>query len=320
MAWAGLRPPSTVTVSTGVSARTSSTCWGMSVGSSLLRRAPGVRGDRPGVGDRALRRRRSRSARQRQVAGRRPAARGVTGRAELMDAVPPAGSAARSAATRLVRRRRGRARDRRGARVPRRGEGARRAHPRAARGDRVAPVGDRRGARPRADAGLRARGAIAGQATAVVAAAYDRGLLLLSCGLYGNVIRLLPRLRSPTTTSSGAWRSWRRRLTCSQAEPSSNTVLQRLPTPPDVRLAGLRKRYGEVAAVDGVDLDIAQPASSSRSRALGLGEDDDAAGDRGLRAAGRGHGRARRASTSRASRRSSETSTPSSRTTRSSRT
>ena len=34
-------------------------------------------------------------------------------------------------------------------------------------------------------------------------------------------------------------------------------MLQRLPTPPDVRLAGLRKRYGEVAAVDGVDLDIA---------------------------------------------------------------
>ena len=31
-------------------------------------------------------------------------------------------------------------------------------------------------------------------ATAVAAAAYDRGLLLLSCGTYGNVIRLLPPL------------------------------------------------------------------------------------------------------------------------------
>ena len=30
------------------------------------------------------------------------------------------------------------------------------------------------------------------RARAVVAAAFDRGLVLLSCGLYGNVIRLLP--------------------------------------------------------------------------------------------------------------------------------
>jgi 4-aminobutyrate aminotransferase / (S)-3-amino-2-methylpropionate transaminase / 5-aminovalerate transaminase len=32
------------------------------------------------------------------------------------------------------------------------------------------------------------------RAKAVVAAAFDRGLILLSCGLYGNVIRLLPAL------------------------------------------------------------------------------------------------------------------------------
>ena len=31
-------------------------------------------------------------------------------------------------------------------------------------------------------------------ASATVDAAYDRGLLLLSCGLYGNVLRLLPPL------------------------------------------------------------------------------------------------------------------------------
>ena len=33
-----------------------------------------------------------------------------------------------------------------------------------------------------------------GRAKAVVDAAFDGGLLLLSCGLYGNVIRLLPPL------------------------------------------------------------------------------------------------------------------------------
>jgi 4-aminobutyrate aminotransferase-like enzyme len=32
------------------------------------------------------------------------------------------------------------------------------------------------------------------RARAVVGAAFDRGLVLLSCGLYGNVIRLLPPL------------------------------------------------------------------------------------------------------------------------------
>jgi 4-aminobutyrate aminotransferase-like enzyme len=32
------------------------------------------------------------------------------------------------------------------------------------------------------------------RAQAVVAAAFERGLVLLSCGLYGNVIRLLPPL------------------------------------------------------------------------------------------------------------------------------
>jgi 4-aminobutyrate aminotransferase / (S)-3-amino-2-methylpropionate transaminase / 5-aminovalerate transaminase len=35
------------------------------------------------------------------------------------------------------------------------------------------------------------------RAQAIVAAAFDRGLLLLSCGLYGNVIRLLPPLTIP---------------------------------------------------------------------------------------------------------------------------
>ena len=32
------------------------------------------------------------------------------------------------------------------------------------------------------------------QAQAIVAAAFERGLLLLACGMYGNVIRLLPPL------------------------------------------------------------------------------------------------------------------------------
>ena len=53
---------------------------------------------------------------------------------------------------------------------------------------------DRRGARARPDARLRARRAGAGPGGAIVAAAFERGLLLLACGMYGNVIRLLAPL------------------------------------------------------------------------------------------------------------------------------
>jgi 4-aminobutyrate aminotransferase-like enzyme len=42
------------------------------------------------------------------------------------------------------------------------------------------------------------------RAQAVVAAAFERGLVLLSCGLYGNVIRLLPALTiSPEELDEG---------------------------------------------------------------------------------------------------------------------
>ena len=51
-------------------------------------------------------------------------------------------------------------------------------------------------AHPRAAAGAvdRLEQRTPDRAKAVVDAAFDRGLLLLSCGLYGNVIRLLPPL------------------------------------------------------------------------------------------------------------------------------
>ena len=40
------------------------------------------------------------------------------------------------------------------------------------------------------------------QASAIVAAAFERGLLLLSCGMYGNVIRLLRAADDRATPSS----------------------------------------------------------------------------------------------------------------------
>ena len=79
--------------------------------------------------------------------------------------------------------------------VPRPRGRARRDAAGAARGARRAARRDRRGARARADAGARARASRAPTSPSeVTAAAFERGLLLLSCGLYGNVLRLLPPL------------------------------------------------------------------------------------------------------------------------------
>ena len=61
---------------------------------------------------------------------------------------------------------------------------------------------------------------------------------------------------------------------------------------PDIRLRGVRKTYGEVVAVAGIDLEVAARRVLHHARALGLGQDDDAADDRRLRASRRGHGRA----------------------------
>ena len=88
------------------------------------------------------------------------------------------------------------------------------------------------------------------RAKAIVDAAFERGLLLLSCGLYGNVIRLLPAAdhrgrgagRGPGPARGVARGSrWR----------SATADI-------DIRVVGVRKRYGDVAAVDGVDLDVAR--------------------------------------------------------------
>ena len=56
----------------------------------------------------------------------------------------------------------------------------------------------------------------------------------------------------------------------------------------DVVLSGIRKTYGDVVAVDGVDLEIARRRVLHHARAVRLGQDDDAADDRRLRAPRRG--------------------------------
>ena len=119
----------------------------------------------------------------------------VTGRAEIMDAPGPGGLGGTFGGNPVALRRGSRgARHRRGAGVPRPRRRARREAAWPPRRDRIALRGDRRGARARADAGARAPRAEPGPRGKVTAAAFERGLLLLSCGLYGNVIRLLPPL------------------------------------------------------------------------------------------------------------------------------
>ena len=60
-----------------------------------------------------------------------------------------------------------------------------------------------------------------------------------------------------------------------------------LPRPADIEFARRGKRFGEVIAVDGVDLRVARGLVLHLSRAVGLRQDHVAAPDRGLRAAER---------------------------------
>ena len=57
-----------------------------------------------------------------------------------------------------------------------------------------------------------------------------------------------------------------------------------------VRLEGVEKRYGDVVAVDGVDLDVHDGEFFSMLGPSGLGQDDDPPDDRRLRAADGRHG------------------------------
>jgi 4-aminobutyrate aminotransferase/(S)-3-amino-2-methylpropionate transaminase len=119
----------------------------------------------------------------------------VTGRAELMDAVPagglggtfggnPLSCAAAVAVLEAIREPEFLARATRVGEILReRLDGLAAAHP---------AIGEVRGLGPMLAIELEER--TPDRAKAIVDAAFERGLLLLSCGLYGNVIRLLPPL------------------------------------------------------------------------------------------------------------------------------
>ena len=55
-------------------------------------------------------------------------------------------------------------------------------------------------------------------AQATTAAAFERGLLLLACGLHGNVLRLLPPLTISDEELAAGSRSWRSRSVSQAAE------------------------------------------------------------------------------------------------------
>ena len=159
----------------------------------------------------------------------------VTGRAEVMDAVPPAGSAARSAATpsRAPLRSRRSTRWRKPAHAPRRSaNGCARASRRCARsGSEV------RGLGPMVALELPEQ---SGDETArITREARDKGLLLLSCGIYGNVIRILVPFS----------------VTDDELERGLD-ILEELHWLRS-RSRALRKTYGDVVAVDDVDLHVA---------------------------------------------------------------
>ena len=257
-----------------------------------LRRRRGAVGRRPhgeDVGDRALRRRRARPARLRQVDRRRPAARGRhrPRRADGRGAAA-AGSAAPSAATRSRARRRSPcstpsrepeflARGR-----PRSGDDAARAARRrcAARHD---AIGEVRGLGPMLAFELAEQ--TPDRAKAIVDAAFERGLLLLC-------LRHV-RQRDPAAAAAHDRRR-RARAKGSALLEDALAAAAGVSDAPDIRIRGLRKRYGDVAAVDGVDLDIARGEFFTMLGPSGSGKTTTLRHDRRLRAPRRGHDRARR--------------------------
>ena len=264
-----------------------------------LRRRRGAerrRADGPGLGDRA-RGRRAGSARLGQVARRRPAARGGH-RARRRRWTPSrrAGSAGRSAATRspALRRPSSSTRSRASASASAPTRSARR----SARGSTASPRRTLPSPR-RAGSGrwlaLELVEPTPTLANAVTAAARERGLLLLSCGLYGNVIRILaPLVASDDELARGLGilEEALEHASCQRA--LSRRASRRRKRRRTSRLVGVRKSYGHVVAVDGIDLDVAAGRVLHPARPVRLRKDDDAAPDRRLRAARRRADRARR--------------------------
>ena len=221
---------------------------------------------------------------------------GVTGRAEVMDARAP-GRARRHVRREPALVRCGRRRARRGGDARRSARGRTRSARTFARGSTSIAARDpdsRRGARSRADARDRARRRTrrrsepaADLAKRTTELARERGLVLLACGLYGNVVRILvadPRRR--TRTSKRGSRSWRERLS-TQATGACLASQLRMPATPSPTSGSsrVRKTFGDVVAVDSIDLEIRARRVLHDARAVRLGQDDDAAPDRRLRAA-----------------------------------
>ena len=105
-------------------------------------------------------------------------------------------------------------------------------------------------------------------------AARERGLILLSCGLYGNVVRILvPLVISDDDLDRGL-------------EILEESLVQQPQA--DVQLESVTKTYGDVVAVDDVELEVLRRGVLHDARPFGLRQDDDAAADRRLRVARRG--------------------------------
>ena len=237
--------------------RSSAASTGSSGSTTRCSRASGAPG-RCGRSSTTRRRAGPDSSSGKSIGGGLPLA-GVTGGAEVMDAVPPGGLGGTfggnplscAAALAVLD-------DRRASRSssPARASSASTLRARlddiAARARRT--IGEVRGLGPMLAFELAER--TPDRAKAVVDAAFERGLLLLSCGLYGNVDPpAAPAQRSPTTSSTRGSPSWRSRL----------AALTR--ATPDISVSGLtqalrRRRRGRRRRPR-------HPARASSSRMLG---------------------------------------------------
>ena len=171
----------------------------------------------------------------------------VTGRAEIMDAIPagrPRRHLRRQPALLRGRERRARGGARTG--VPGARDGARRAAPRPPRGPQAATpfIGDVRGLGPMIAMEMADRSP-------------DRAKAIVDARVRARTAA--PRVRPlRQRAAAAACADDRRRRARGGSDDPRGVVRRRCVTAaPDILIRGLRKHYGEVAAVDGIDLEIA---------------------------------------------------------------
>ena len=109
-------------------------------------------------------------------------------------------------------------------------------------------------------------------AKTTVARALERGLILLTCGLHGNVVRVLVPLRHRRSDLARGLEILEEALSAQAAEELPASTLHAAGSPADIELRGLAKSYADVRAVDHIELAVERGEFFTMLGPSGLGK------------------------------------------------